>query len=315
MSRVLVTEVIAEPGLAALRDAGHEVDVQTGLEPAQLLEAMKGAEALIIRSATTADADVIAAGAPSLQVVGRAGVGLDNVDVDAATAQGVLVVNAPQANVITAAEHTMAMLLSQARNIPQAHGALVDGRWERKQWGGVELHSKTLGVVGFGRIGQLVAERAAAFGMRIVAHDPFITADAVAHLDVELLDLDDLVSQADFLTLHVAKTPETIGLINADRLALAKPELRIVNVARGGIIDEQALADAVSSGVIAGAAIDVFETEPTTDSPMIGVDGIVVTPHLGASTREAQDRAGITIADQVIKALGGDAVDFAANAV
>ena len=313
MHRVLVAEKIADPGLDALRAAGHEVDVRIGLSPEELREAIAGVSGLIVRSATQVDAELIAAAGPSLAVVGRAGVGLDNVDTAAATANGVMVVNAPESNITSAAEHTMALLLAQARNVPQAHGALVDGRWERSKWEGVELEDKTLGVVGFGRIGRLVAHRAAAFGMKIVAHDPFVPAEAAKHLDVEFLELDDLMARADFLTLHVAKTRETIGLINKERLGLAKPQLRIVNVARGGLIDELALAEAVASGQIAGAAIDVFEDEPTTESPLIGVPGIVTTPHLGASTREAQDRAGETIAEQVIKALAGDFVPFAVN--
>ena len=313
MHRVIVAEKIADPGLDALRAAGHEVDVRTGLSPEELREAIAGASGLIVRSATQVDAELIAAAGSSLAVVGRAGVGLDNVDTAAATANGVMVVNAPESNITSAAEHTMALLLAQARNVPQAHSALVDGRWERSKWEGVELEDKTLGVVGFGRIGRLVAHRAVAFGMKIVAHDPFVPAEAAKHLDVEFLELDDLVARADFLTLHVAKTRETIGLINKERLGLAKPHLRIVNVARGGIIDELALAEAVASGQIAGAAIDVFDDEPTTESPLIGVPGIVTTPHLGASTREAQDRAGETIAEQVIKALAGDFVPFAVN--
>ncbi len=313
MSRVLVAEKIAESGLDALRAAGHEVDVRTGLTPEELQEAIVGAAGLIVRSATQVDAALIEAGSGSLVVVGRAGVGLDNVATGAATDHGVMVVNAPESNITSAAEHTMALLLAQARNVPQAHAALVDGRWERSQWEGVELQDKTLGVVGFGRIGNLVAQRAAAFGMKIVAHDPFVGPDAGKRLGVELVELDELMARADFLTLHVAKTPETVGLINKERLALAKPTLRIINVARGGIIDEPALAEAVRSGQVAGAAIDVFENEPTTDSPLIGVPGIVTTPHLGASTAEAQDRAGETIADQVIKALAGDFVPFAVN--
>lgn len=312
VSRVLITEKIAESGLDALRAAGHEVDIRLGLTPDELEHAVVGAHALIVRSATQVVESVLAAGT-DLVVVGRAGVGLDNVDTAAATARGVMVVNAPESNITSAAEHTMAMLLAQARNIPQAHTALVDGRWERSQWEGVELSDKTLGVIGLGRIGTLVAQRAAGFGMRIVAHDPFVAPGAAERLDIELVELDELIATADFLTIHVAKTPETIGLINAERLAAAKSNLRIVNVARGGIVDEAALAEAVRAGEVAGAAIDVFDEEPTTDSPLIGVPGIVVTPHLGASTREAQDRAGEQIADQVAKALAGDFVPFAVN--
>lgn len=312
MSRVLVTEEIAETGLDLLREAGHDVDVQLGLSPEELLVEIATADGLIIRSSTQVTPAVIEA-AQQLTVVGRAGVGLDNVDVAAATARGVMVVNAPQSNVLSAAEHTMALLLAQARNVPQAHGALREGRWERSKWTGVELSEKTLGIVGLGRIGRLVADRARAFGMRIVAHDPFVPAEKAAELNIELLDLAELVARADFLTLHLAKTPETINLINSDLLRKAKPELRIINVARGGIINEADLAEAVATGVIAGAAIDVFATEPTTESPLFDQPSIVVTPHLGASTHEAQDKAGVTIAEQVELALSGDFVPFAVN--
>jgi D-3-phosphoglycerate dehydrogenase len=310
--RVLVTEKIADPGLDRLRDAGHEVDIQLDLTPEQLLEAIVGAHALIIRSATKVTAEVLAAGT-DLVVVGRAGIGLDNVDTAAATERGVMVVNAPQSNTLSAAEHTMALLLASARNVPQAHAALVQGRWERSKWEGVELSDKTLGIIGLGRIGKLVAQRAMAFGMRLVAYDPFVSEDRARQINVTLVSLDELVEQSDFITLHLAKTPETIGLIGKDMLAKAKPSLRLVNVARGGIVAEAALAEAVSSGQIAGAALDVFDAEPTTESPLFGLDGVVVTPHLGASTVEAQDKAGDTIAEMVMLALAGDFVPFAVN--
>ena len=310
--RVLVTEVIAEGGLQRLRDAGHEVDIRTGLSPEELVEAIPGAHALIIRSATQVTAEVIAAGT-DLVVVGRAGIGLDNVDVAAATERGVMVVNAPQSNTLSAAEHTMALLLAQARNVPQAHEALRAGRWERSQWTGVELSDKTLGIIGLGRIGKLVAQRAMAFGMKLVAYDPFVSEERARQLNVEMLGLDDVIARSDFITLHLAKTPETIGLINAELLAKAKPTLRIVNVARGGIVDEDDLAAAIESGTIAGAALDVFDSEPTTESPLFELDSVVVTPHLGASTEEAQDKAGDTIADMVELALAGDFVPFAVN--
>jgi D-3-phosphoglycerate dehydrogenase len=312
MARILVTEKIAEGGLDRLRAAGHEVDLQLELTPEQLLDAVRGAHALIIRSATTVTAEVLAAGR-DLVVVGRAGIGLDNVDTEAATAQGVMVVNAPQSNILTTAEHTMAMLLAQARNIPQAHAALVAGRWERSRWEGVELADKTLGIVGFGRIGKLVAQRALAFGMKVVAHDPFVAPDRARQLNVELLGLDELVQVADFLTLHVVKTPETLGMVGKELLAKAKPNLRIVNVSRGGVIDEDALAEAIREGRIGGAALDVFATEPTTSSPLFDLPQVVVTPHLGASTVEAQDKAGDTIAEQVALALAGEFVPFAVN--
>lgn len=312
MARVLVTEKIAEGGLDALRAAGHEVDVQLGLSPDELVGAIAGAHALIIRSATTVTPEVLDAGT-DLVVVGRAGIGLDNVDVAHATTRGVMVVNAPQSNILSAAEQTMALLLAQARNIPQAHAALVAGRWERSKWEGVELADKTLAIVGLGRIGKLVAQRAMAFGMRIVAHDPFVSPDRARAMNIELVTLDEVAAQADFLTLHVAKTPETIGLIGRDFLAKAKPSLRVINVARGGIVDEAALAEAIAEGRIAGAAIDVFAAEPTTESPLFELPSVVVTPHLGASTREAQDKAGDTIAEQVGLALAGEFVPFAVN--
>jgi len=312
VARVLVTETIAPSGLDLLRAAGHEVDVREGLEPGALLEAVAGAHALIIRSATKVTAEVLEAGA-DLVVIGRAGVGIDNVDVDAATARGVMVVNAPESNILSAAEQAMALLLAQARNVPQAHAALVDGRWERSKWEGVELHGKTLGIVGLGRVGTLVAQRALAFGMRLVAYDPYVSAERARQLGVELMDLDQLVAEADFLTVHLPKNAETVGLIGADLLARAKPGLRIVNTARGGIVDEAALAEAIAAGRIGGAGLDVFAEEPTTASPLFGLPSVIVTPHLGASTAEAQDKAGVTIAEQVLLALAGDFVPFAVN--
>lgn len=313
MGRVLVAEKIAESGLDALRAAGHEVDERPGLDAPALRDALAGAAALVIRSATRVDAAALEAGS-DLVVVGRAGIGLDNVDVEAATRRGVMVVNAPQSNVLSAAEHTIALMLADARNIPQAHADLVAGKWNRTRWEGVELHGKTLGIVGLGRVGVLVAQRALAFGMRLQAFDPFVSAERARQLGVELVPaLDDLVAAADFLTVHLPKTPETTGLIGRAVLARARPTLRVVNTARGGIIDEEALADALREGRIAGAAVDVFVAEPTTDSPLFGLPGVVVTPHLGASTAEAQDKAGITIAEQVILALRGDFVPFAVN--
>lgn len=310
MARILVTEEIAEGGLDRLRAAGHEVIVNTDLS--QLDQAVVGAHALIVRSATQVTAAVLELGS-ELLVVGRAGIGLDNIDVEAATRRGVMVVNAPQSNIVSAAEHTMALLLSQARNVPQAHAALTAGRWERSRWEGVELAEKTLAIIGLGRIGKLVADRAKAFGMRLVAYDPFVSVDRARAMGVDLMPLDQAVAEADFLTVHLPKTKETTGLINRDLLLKAKPSLRVINVARGGIVDEQALADCVRDGIIAGAAVDVFSTEPTTSSPLFELDQIVVTPHLGASTREAQDKAGDTIADMVLLALAGDFVPFAVN--
>ena len=313
MKRVLVSEQLADSGLEAMRAAGLEVDVRLGLSPSELLDAVRGASALVIRSATQVTAEVLEAG-DELVVVGRAGIGLDNVDVEASTRRGVMVVNAPQSNVLSAAEHTIALLLAQARNVPQADRDLRNHQWNRTRWEGVELHNKTLGIVGLGRVGVLVAQRANAFGMQLAAYDPYVSADRARQLGVDLVPtVEELVQRADFLTIHLPKTPDTVGLISAELLAHAKPTLRIVNTARGGIVDEAALADAVRNGVIAGAALDVFAAEPTTESPLFELDSVVVTPHLGASTAEAQDKAGQTIAEQVVLALRGEFVPFAVN--
>ncbi len=312
MTRILVTEELSPRGLEVMAAAGHEVDVRLGLSPDELRAAVPGAQALVIRSATKVDASVLAAGR-DLVVVGRAGVGLDNIDVDEATRLGVMVVNAPESNILSAAELTIALLLAQARNIPQAHAALVAGRWERGRWAGVELYGKTLGVVGLGRIGALVAQRALGFGMRLLACDPYVAAERAKRIGVELTTLEDLVARSDFITIHLPKTPDTVGLFGAKLLGLAKPGVRIVNAARGGIVDEEALAEAIRAGRVGGAAVDVFATEPTTDSPLFGLGEVVVTPHLGASTNEAQDKAGEQIAEQVVLALAGDFVPFAVN--
>jgi len=312
MARILVTEPLADAGLDALRAAGHDVDVQVGLSPEDLLGVMPGAHALIVRSATKVTAEVIAAGR-DLVVVGRAGVGVDNVDTVAATRQGVMVVNAPGSNSLSTAEHAFALLLSQARNVPQANAALKGGKWERSKWEGVELHGKTLGVLGLGRIGTLVAQRGHAFGMRLVAWDPWMAPERARQLGIELLELDELFARADFVSIHVNKTKDTVGLVGKELLEKAKPGLRIVNAARGGIVDEAALAQALENGRIGGAALDVFDAEPTTESPLFGFDNVVVTPHLAASTAEAQDKAGQVIAEQVLLALAGEFVPFAIN--
>jgi D-3-phosphoglycerate dehydrogenase / 2-oxoglutarate reductase len=312
VARVLVTEKIAQRGLDLLMDAGHEVDVREGLSPEELPTAVEGAAALIIRSATKVTAPVLAAGT-DLVVVGRAGVGLDNVDVPAATERGVMVVNAPTSNILSVAEQAMGLLLAQARNIPQAHAALVAGRWERSKWEGVELHGKVLGVLGLGRAGSLVAQRALAFGMRLLAFDPYVSAERARTMGVELRSLDDLFAESDFISIHTPKTPETVGLVGRELLAKAKPGIRIINTARGGIIDEEALAEAVRNGIVGGAGLDVFATEPPGESPLLALDSVVVTPHLGASTEEAQDKAGVAIAEQVLLALAGDFVPYAVN--
>jgi D-3-phosphoglycerate dehydrogenase len=312
-SRVLVTEPLAQVGLDALSAAGFDVDVRPGLSADELTSAVVGASALIIRSATKVDEAVLDAGT-DLVVVGRAGIGLDNVDVAAATRRGVMVVNAPQSNVLSAAEHTIALLISQARNVPQADADLKAGNWRRSRWEGVELHGKVLGILGLGRVGGLVAQRALAFGMHLVAHDPYVSAERARQMGVELAgSVEQLVAEADFLTIHLPRTPETEGMVGRDLLARAKPGIRIVNTARGGIVDEEALYEALVSGQVAGAALDVFDEEPTTKSPLFELDTVVVTPHLGASTVEAQDKAGQTIAEQVLLALRGDFVPYAVN--
>jgi D-3-phosphoglycerate dehydrogenase / 2-oxoglutarate reductase len=310
--KVLVADQLSDLGVAALREH-HEVDVKTGLGRQELLEVVGAYDAIVVRSSTTIDAEVIAA-ADRLRVIGRAGIGLDNVDIAAATRAGITVCNAPQSNIVSAAEHTVAMILALARNIPQADRALREGRWERSRWSGVELHGKTLGVVGLGRIGVLVAQRCNSFGMRLTAFDPYTSPERAGRMGVQLVeDLDELLGTADVVTLHLPKTPETTGLIDARRLALMKPTALLVNVARGGIVDEEALAAALADGTIGGAALDVFAEEPMTDSPLFGLDAAVITPHLGASTREAQDKAGAQIAESVNRALAGELVPAAVN--
>ena len=311
MARVLIAEPLAEAGVELLR-AHHEVDARAATTREELLSAVAGAEALVVRSATRVDAEVLEAGR-RLKVVGRAGIGLDNVDVAAATRLGIMVVNAPQSNVLSAAEHTVALILAQARNIPQAHLALREGRWERGRFQGAELYGKTLGIVGLGRVGALVAQRLNAFGMHLLAYDPYVSRDRAAQMGVELASLADVLARADIVTVHLPKTPETTGLIGQSELAAMKPGARLVNTARGGIVDEAALAKAIDDGHLAGAALDVFAEEPTTQSPLFDLDGVVVTPHLGASTTEAQDKAGVTIAQQLLLALAGQFVPNAVN--
>ena len=273
MQRVLVTEKISSEGLDHLRNSGYHVNEKLNLSPKELLDEIVGAHAIIIRSATAVTDEVISKG-KDLVVIGRAGIGLDNVDVESATQHGIMVVNAPKSNILSAAEHTLALLLSQARNIPPANEALKDGRWERSQWTGVELADKTLGIIGLGRIGKLVAQRALAFGMKLVAYDPYIAQERAQQLSVDLVSLRELMELSDFITIHVAKTPETINLINTETLSYAKPSLRVVNVARGGIINELDLAYAVGSGQIAGAALDVLpHLEPSLILNLLAVEG------------------------------------------
>ena len=309
MSKVLVREEIAEAGIRLLRDRGFEVDVDGDSD---LAETIGGYDAIIVRSATKVTADLIAR-ADNLKVIGRAGVGIDNVDVEAATRRGIVVANAPESTVISAAEHTIGLLVALTRNIPQAHAALKQGRWERKTYGGVELADKTLGVLGFGRIGQQVARRAAGLGMRVVAYDPFVSRDRFRELGVERVEnQDDVYAAADFLTLHLPLTDETRESLNAHAFGKMRDGVRIVNAARGALVDEADLLDALKSGKVGGAALDVFSTEPYS-GPLLELDNVVVTPHLAASTEEAQDRAGVIIAEQVAAALQGGLVSNAVN--
>jgi len=311
--RVLVKEEIADAGVALLRE---HCDVDLGLEwdAAQLAERIGDYHGLVIRSATQVDAELIAR-ADNLRVIGRAGIGVDNVDVDAATRRGIIVANAPQSNVVAAAEHTLALMLALARNVPQAHASLTAGKWERSKFGGVEVYEKTLGILGFGRIGQLVAQRAKGFGMHVLAFDPYVGAERYRELGVEKAESSDqLYARADFITIHLPKTPETAGWLDADAFAKMKDGVRVVNCARGELLVDDALKAALDSGKVAGAALDVFPAEPITDYPLFqGYDNVVVTPHLGASTAEAQDRAGIQTAEQVVAALTGGLVSTAVN--
>lgn len=310
--KVLVTEKLSEAGLELLR-RDFQVDVRPELASAGLAEAIGGYDALIVRSQTRVTQEVLEA-AETLKVIARAGIGLDNVDVEAATRKGVIVVNAPQSNIVSAAEHTIALMLAQARNIPQADAALRQGRWQRSAFQGVELQGKTLGVIGIGRVGSIVAQRAAAFGMRVIAFDPYVPRERAKEMGVELMPtLEALLVQSDFITIHLPRTPETEGLIGDHELSMVKPGARLINTARGGIVDEAALVKALEDGRLAGAALDVFEQEPLTDSPLFRLPNVVVTPHLGASTAEAQDKAGVTVAEMVRLALRGEFVPYAVN--
>jgi D-3-phosphoglycerate dehydrogenase len=307
--RVLVAENIGSSGVELLK---QHFDVDVGVN-GDIAERIGDYDGLIVRSATKVTAELIER-APNLKVIGRAGVGVDNVDVGAATKRGIIVANAPQSNVVTAAEHTVALLLALARNIPQAHASLISGKWERSKFSGVELMDKTLGVLGFGRIGQLVAARAQGFGMRIVAFDPYVGPERYREMGVERAETsDEVYAQADFLTIHLPNTPDTKGWLDADALAKCKDGVRVLNVARGGLLVTEDLKAALDSGKVAGAALDVFETEPITEHPLFGYPNVVVTPHLGASTAEATDRAGVQTAEQVIAALTGGSVTTAVN--
>jgi D-3-phosphoglycerate dehydrogenase / 2-oxoglutarate reductase len=310
--KVLVKEKIADTGVELLRE---HFDVDLGLEMSdeELRDSIAGYDAILIRSATKMTAELIEL-ADNLKVIGRAGTGVDNVDIPAATRRGIIVANAPESNSVAAAEHTLALALALFRNVPQAHGSLVDGRWDRAKFKGAELYGKTLGVIGFGRIGQLVAKRAQSFDMEVLAFDKFVSAERFRELGVEgVEEIDDLLGRADLLTLHVPKTPETIGLIGTETIAQMKDGARVVNCARGELVDLDALQSALESGKLGGAALDVFPSEPFTEHPIFSRGDVVVTPHLGASTAEAQDRAGVVTAEQVTAALNGGVVTNAVN--
>jgi D-3-phosphoglycerate dehydrogenase len=312
VTRVLVAEDVGASGIELLREH-FDVDTAFDQDGFDLAARIGDYEGIVIRSATKLDADLLAK-ATNLRAIGRAGVGVDNVDVPAATKRGIVVVNAPESNVVTAAEHTMALLLSLARNIPQAHASLTAGKWDRSKFSGVELMDKTLGVIGFGRIGQLVAARAQGFGMRVLAFDPYVATERYAQLGVDKAESsDDIYAQADFITIHLPKTPETENWLDADAFAKMRDGVRVLNVARGPLIDEHALIDALDSGKVGGAALDVFRSEPMTESPLFGRPNVIVTPHLGASTAEATDRAGFQAAEQVVAALTTGAVSSAVN--
>ncbi|MDP4333375.1 phosphoglycerate dehydrogenase [Curtobacterium sp. A7_M15] len=308
---VLIAEELSPATVDAL---GPDFEIRNvdGTDRPALLASLADAHAILVRSATKVDAEAIAA-APNLKVVARAGVGLDNVDIKAATTAGVMVVNAPTSNIISAAELTVGHILSLARHIPAAHASLAAGTWKRSAYTGVELYEKTVGIIGLGRIGALITQRLQAFGVQVIAYDPYVTTARAQQLGVELVSLEDLLRRADFTTIHMPKTPETVGMISDDQFALMKPTAFVVNVARGGLIDEDALHRALTSNTIAGAGLDVFVSEPPKDSPLVALPNVVVTPHLGASTDEAQEKAGVSVAKSVRLALGGELVPDAVN--
>ncbi|WP_024356234.1 phosphoglycerate dehydrogenase [Leucobacter chironomi] len=308
---VLIAEQLSPATIAALGPDFEVVHVD-GTDRDALRAALATADAVLVRSATQIDAEALG-WAPKLKVIARAGVGLDNVDIKAATQAGVMVVNAPTSNIISAAELTVAHILGLARHLPRAHGSLSAGEWKRSSFTGTELYEKTIGIVGLGRIGALVAERLRGFGVELIAFDPYVTAARAQQLGVQLVALDELVERADFLTIHMPRTPETLGMIGAEQLRAMKKTAYVVNVARGGLIDEAALAEALAGGEIAGAALDVFMQEPPADASLTGLPNVNVTPHLGASTEEAQEKAGVSVAKSVRLALAGDLVPDAVN--
>jgi D-3-phosphoglycerate dehydrogenase len=310
--RVLVADPIAPEGIEILKKHA-EVDVKTGLKPEDLISIIGEYEGLMVRSETKVTAKVIEAG-KKLQVIARAGVGIDNIDVEAATQRGIVVVNAPTANTMAAAEHSIALMLALARHIPQAHDSLRSGAWKRQNFVGVEVRNKTLGIVGLGNVGSEVARRVQGFQMRVLGYDPYVSPEHARNLRVELVPLEQIIREADFITLHLPLTPQSKNMIGAKELSLMKPTVRIINCARGGLIDEQALDQALRDGKVAGAALDVFAQEPPKDSPLLKNERVIVTPHLGASTQEAQANVAIDAAEQIISVLNGQPVRYAVNA-
>jgi len=311
--RILVADDVSENGLQPLRDAGLAFEKRIKLSPEELIKAIADCEGLIVRSETKVTSDLLDA-AKNLRVIGRAGVGVDNIDVPAATARGIVVMNAPDGNTITTAEHTIALLVALARRVPQANISLKSGKWERKNFIGTELQGKTLGVIGLGRIGRVVAKRALALGMKVVAFDPFVVPDSMRELEIDLRSMDEVLASADFLTVHTPLTPETRGIVGPDAFGKMKDGVRIINCARGGLIDEAALYQAIKAGKVAGAALDVFESEPPpVDHPLLQLDEVIVTPHLGASTREAQEGVALTVAEQMRDFLLNGALRGAVN--
>lgn len=311
--KVLVKEKIADLGIEKLKEAGFEVDLAFDMSREDMIASIPDYDGLIIRSATQADEEVILKGT-NLKVIGRAGIGVDNIDVAAATKRGIIVANAPQSNIISVAEHAIALLLAQARMIPQATDSMRSGKWEKSKFMGTELNDKVMGIIGLGRIGTLVASRARGLGMRVVAFDPYVSTERFKQLGIEVVDnMTDFLKLCDVITIHLPKAKETVGLIGKEEFAMMKDGVRLINTSRGGIVDEDALVEAVKSGKVAGAGIDVYLKEPYTEGPLLELDEVVLTPHIAASTTEAQDKAGIIVAEQVIAALKGDFVSNAVN--
>lgn len=300
--KVLISDKLNEQAVDILKEQGLEVDVDTELTPEQLKEKIKEYDALIVRSKTKVTKDIIDS-ADKLKAVGRAGVGVDNIDIEAATAKGIVVMNAPSGNTLSAAEHAVAMLFALSRNVPQAHSALKCKRWEKKKYSGVEVYGKTLGIIGLGRVGAHVARMAKGIGMKVLGYDPLISKDRVSEMGVEPVGLDELLKGSDYVSLHIPFTPETKHIIGKRELELMKDCARLINCARGGVVDEDALYEALKNGEIAGAALDVFKEEPLADSPLLELDNVIVTPHLGASTQEAQVKVAVDIANAIAAAL------------